>query len=118
PPALSSTISLVWRPGNCARISSTDRSAAALWPSAITSFVMSHLSENIDAIAHRVFNIPARDRRACPQTLLGLQARHIDHESVFDVGADQPRVRLVHLLDRDHLHIRGDVVLSAEIKHL
>src|SRR5664279_5534340 len=46
------------------------------------------------------------------------QRRRIDHEAVFHVVLEHPRVRLVDLLNRDHLDVGDDTVLSTEIEHL
>src|SRR5215210_2378814 len=50
--------------------------------------------------------------------LRGSQRRHVDGEAVLHVRLEHPLVGLVDLLDRDHLDIGSDVVLSAEVEHL
>jgi len=50
--------------------------------------------------------------------LLGFERGHINREPVLHIRLEQPLVSFVDLLDRDDFHIRGDVVLSAEIEHL
>src|SRR5205085_436136 len=60
----------------------------------------------------------SESRSAAGRSLLRLEGSHIDREPVLHVRLEQPLIRFVHLLDRDHLKIRRDVVLPAEIKHL
>src|SRR5258708_25556910 len=50
--------------------------------------------------------------------LLRFKRSHIDGEPVLHIGLEQPFVSFISLLDWDHLDIRGDVVLPAEIEHL
>src|SRR5580698_560730 len=42
---------------------------------------------------------------------------HIDDKTVFDVALDHPRIGFLDVLNVDHLDIRDDVVLGAEIQH-
>src|SRR5882724_1763376 len=50
--------------------------------------------------------------------LLRFKRSHVNGEAVFHVRLEQPLVSFVDLLDGDDFHIRGDVVLPAEIEHL
>jgi hypothetical protein len=50
--------------------------------------------------------------------LLRFQRSHIDREPILHIGLQQSFVGFIHLLDRDHLNIRSDIVLPAEIQHL
>src|ERR1700723_856863 len=47
-----------------------------------------------------------------------LQRSHVDHEAVFHVALEQAVVCFVDLLHFDHLDIRIDSLLGAEIEHL
>src|ERR1700743_1168270 len=66
--------------------------------------------------------MPAISRKhrdpACPYWLCNLQRSHIDREAILHIRLHQPVISLVHLLDRNDLNIRGEIVLPAEIKHL
>src|SRR5580698_1081516 len=50
--------------------------------------------------------------------LLLAQRSHVDREAVLHIRLHQPLVGLIHLLNRNHLNVRGNVVVSAEIQHL
>src|SRR5512139_1517867 len=47
-----------------------------------------------------------------------LQGRHVDHEAILDVAAQEPFVGLVQLLDADFFDVASDAVLRAEVEHL
>src|ERR1700722_5992400 len=62
---------------------------------------------------------PACWRCGHPLILFGLlQRSHVDHEPVFPVALEQAVVGFVDLLHFDHLDIRIDSLLGAEIEHL
>src|SRR3954470_18875977 len=50
--------------------------------------------------------------------LIVLQRCHIDHKAVLHVILEHPGVSCFNILHFDHLDIRGDAVLGAEIQHL
>ena len=45
------------------------------------------------------------------------QRSHVDNEAVLHVALKQTFVRLIDLLNLDHLDVRGDCVLGAKIEH-
>src|SRR3954468_18414172 len=47
-----------------------------------------------------------------------LEAVQVDDESVAHVALQHPLIRLVDLLDGNHLHVGGDSVLGAMVEHL
>src|SRR5215216_47275 len=50
--------------------------------------------------------------------LFGLEGCHIDREAILHVRLRHPLISFVNLLHRNHLHVGGDIVLSAEVEHL
>lgn len=50
--------------------------------------------------------------------LVPKRACNVDHEAVLHITLEHALQRLVHRLDRDHLDVRSDVVLAAELQHV
>jgi hypothetical protein len=48
----------------------------------------------------------------------GFQRRHVHHKAVFDVVLQHPVIGLVDVLHGDHLDVRNNAMLGAEIQHL
>src|ERR1700677_4504994 len=64
-------------------------------------------------------------RKVLPETrkclfigLLRFERSHVDGETVLHIRLEQSLVSFVDLLDGDDFDVGGNVVLSAEIKHL
>ena len=47
-----------------------------------------------------------------------LQRCHVDNEAIFNIALDQALVSFVDLLNRDHLDVRGNIMLPAKVQHL
>src|SRR5580692_3250895 len=47
-----------------------------------------------------------------------LEGSHVDREAILHILLEQPLVGFVDLLYGNHLNVRSDVLLAAEIKHL
>lgn len=50
-----------------------------------------------------------------PVLSLSFERCHIDREAILHIRFQQPLVSFVDLLDRDHLHIRRDVMRAAKV---
>src|SRR6202022_1063437 len=48
----------------------------------------------------------------------GFERRHIDDETIFNIGLQEPVVGFINLLDGDDFDVGGDVVFATEGKHL
>src|SRR5262249_58902745 len=53
-----------------------------------------------------------------PSCSLRFKRSHVDGEPILHIGLEQSLVSFVNFLDRDHFHIRGDIIRAAKVEHL